>query len=75
MAARKSLNPTGVELLICIALGILVGLSTSTSQPGGGIAGLLGRMVGSFLAVLLFVLFLKLIWRFGVFVVGKIRGA
>jgi hypothetical protein len=75
MAASKGLNPTGVELVVCIVLGVLVGFSTSTSQPGGGIAGLLGRMVGSFLVFLLLLLFFKAIWRFGMYLVGRIRKA
>jgi hypothetical protein len=75
MAARKGLNRTGVELVICLVLGVLVGFSTSTIKPGGGIAGLLGRMVGSFLVFLILLLFFKAIWRFGAYLVAKIRGA
>jgi hypothetical protein len=75
MAAPKSLNPTGLELIACVGLGVLLGFSTASSHPGGGIAGLLGNMTGGFLVILLLLLLFKLVWRLGAYLINKMRSA
>jgi uncharacterized membrane protein YjjP (DUF1212 family) len=73
---RESLGPTVVELIVCAGFAILLAL------PGGlqdyataGLAGLLGRIVGSFLVVLALLFVAKLIWRLVSSLVRRARGA
>jgi hypothetical protein len=74
MASRKSIIPTRVEIAICAVLGIVIGFSTASLHPGGGVAGIIGNMVGGFLAFLLLLLVVKATWRLVVFLFSRIRG-
>jgi hypothetical protein len=69
----KPIRFTGTETAICVGLGVAVGLSSARLNPGGGIAGLLGSMVGGFLFVVLAFLAVKVVWRLGTYLMGRIR--
>jgi hypothetical protein len=71
---RKSLNPTGVQLAVCAALGIFLGLATASQHPGGGTARLIGNMVGGSLFFLIVLIAVKAVLRLGSYLVNRAKG-
>lgn len=64
---------SGLELIVCAAVGILFGLASTASHPGGGVAGVVGNIVGSSLAILLLFLAGKVLWRLALFIFTRAK--
>jgi hypothetical protein len=64
---------SGTEVAICAGLGIMVGLSSISRDPGGGIYNLVGRLIGSWFGFILIALLIKAIWKSAVFLLRRVR--
>jgi hypothetical protein len=60
---RKSLNPTRTQLIVCVVVAICLGLVTASQHPGGGAAGVMGSVVGSFVFPIVVLLVGKALMR------------
>jgi hypothetical protein len=64
VAQRKSQRLTVVELIVCAGFAILLALPSGLRDyTTGGLAGLFGRIVGTFLVLLALLFVARLIWR------------